>query len=169
MSVEDQPLHDYLSLCEALTGFERAALLGTGQAQTNLDKLVEVVGEEIAAELWRLAAQLRALSGSELDDAVRRELLASAKYGPIARNLIRLWYLGMWFELPETWQRLWTSTAADVTGFTNAAGYRESLVWRVMEAHPPGAKQPGYGSWGLLPLSAVSAAAEGTTTVEDVS
>ena len=40
---------------------------------------------------------------------------------------------------------------ADTTRVISAEAYKQSLVYNVMQAHPPGAKQPGYGSWSQSP------------------
>ena len=79
MSAENHALDQFLSLSEALTGFDTADLLGSGLAQTNLDKLVEVVGQDIAAELWAIATELQGLDEAELDQPVRHRVMASAK------------------------------------------------------------------------------------------
>jgi len=155
MDIKQDSLELFLSLSVGLTGFEQAELLGTGMTQTYYDQLVGVIGEEIAAELWVVAARLTLLSGEELDTAIRRELMASVKFGPIARNIIQLWYWGAWVQLPADWRSRYGNSPQDVTGFTGAAGYQEGLIWKVMQTHPQGAKQPGFGSWGLLPHNAL--------------
>ena len=35
--------------------------------------------------------------GEKLTAAIRREILASPKFGPVARNIIQMWYLGAGF------------------------------------------------------------------------
>jgi hypothetical protein len=71
---------------------------------------------------------------------IKRSLMNHVNLGPIAKNIIRLWYLG-------TWQK------DKSTIVVSAKAYQEGLIWKVMHTHPPGAKQPGFGSWSDLPLS----------------
>jgi uncharacterized protein YjbI with pentapeptide repeats len=51
-----------------------------------------------------------------------------------AQRLIRLWYLG-----------LWNNEQID------AQSYREGLIWKAIDANPPGSRPPGYGTWALEP------------------
>ena len=34
----------------------------------------------------------------------------------------------------------------------DAPSYVQGLMWEAAETHPPGAKQPGYGSWAEPPI-----------------
>jgi len=155
MKIKQSSLKDFLSLSVGVTGFEQADLLGTGMAQAYYQQLVGVIGEAIAKELWAVARKLGKLSGDALDTAIRRELLASPKFGPVARNIIQLWYWGSWLELPQAWRSRYGTNPQDVTQFVSAAGYQEGLIWKVMQTHPQGAKQPGFGSWSLRPGTAL--------------
>lgn len=151
MDIAQDSLEQFLLLSVDLTGFEKVDLLGTGMAQVYYQQVVSVIGETLAAELWAISASLAGLSDNELEKAIRNELMASFKFGPVARNIIQLWYWGSWIELPQDWRSRYGTSPQDVTGFTGAAGYQEGLIWKVMDVHPQGAKQPGFGSWGLLP------------------
>ena len=37
------------------------------------------------------------------------------------------------------------------TRMLGAKAYKEALAWKTVNAHPPGAKQPGFGSWARAP------------------
>ena len=155
MDKAQDSLEQFLLLSVDLTGFEQVDLLGTGMAEVYYQQVVTVIGEKIAAELWAVTRTLQGLSGDELQTAIRREIMASAKFGPVARNIIQLWYWGAWIELPNDWRSRYGVNQADVTNFVGTAGYQEGLIWQVMNTHPQGAKQPGFGSWGLLPHTAL--------------
>ncbi len=144
-------LEQFLSLSVNLTGFDQAELLGTGLAQEYYDQLVSVIGEAISQELWTITQNLTKLDDKARATAIRHELLASSKFGPIARNIIQLWYWGSWIELPQSWRDQYGNNPKDVTRFTSAAAYQEGLIWKTMFTHPQGAKQPGYGSWSVPP------------------
>lgn len=132
----------FVELSEVLTGFDAAELESTGMVQPYLTLLAELVGEQIVGEL--LAASV--------DDV--DALMSHPCHGPLCRNLIVLWYLGQWDQLPPAWRAAYGAHPDDVTRIVSAAAYKEGLVWPAMGSHPPGAKQPGYGSWALPPGSA---------------
>lgn len=154
MSFPDDALETFVALSAVLTGFERVDLYGTGQADAYWQTVVGAVGDENAAVLLATATAIQRASGDDLDAlerATRQDILASARLGPMARNIIQLWYLGTWFQMPATWSAEYGVHVADTTRIVSAEAYQQSLVYDVMRAHPPGAKQPGYSSWHTPP------------------
>ncbi len=85
---------------------------------------------------------------------MRLDILADPTIGPLARNLIVLWYLGQWNQLPADWRDAWGANAMDQTCIISPEAYVQGLVWPAIHTHPPGAKMPGYGSWALPPVGA---------------
>jgi hypothetical protein len=150
---DQDSLEQFLSLSVHLAGFDRAELEGTGLVQEYYQQVVGVIGETNANELWGIARNLSGYTGDELDIAIRRNLLSNPKFGPIARNIIQLWYWGSWIELPDTWRHQYgTNPQQYQTRFTSPTAYQEGLIWKAMHTHPQGAKQPGFGSWSRPPL-----------------
>jgi hypothetical protein len=148
------PPHDFLELSAVLTGYGQADLLGTGMARRYYDETVSIVGEAIVGELLGAAVSSRRRAGGgarELEEAIRRKILDDAKLGPVARNLIKMWYLGNWYQLPRAWREAHGERARDTDHVVSAAAYQEGLVWRAIGSHPPGAKQPGFGTWSQPP------------------
>jgi hypothetical protein len=133
------PLDRFVALSAALTGFREVDLWGTGQARAHLDLVLEVAGEELCARL--LAAQ------PEHTDA----LLADPDLGPLARNLIVLWYLGQWDQMPRGWRDRHGAAPADVAQVASAAAFRAGLVWPAIGTHAMSANAPGFGSWATPP------------------
>ena len=129
----------FVELSEVLTGFDAAELESTGMVQPYLTLLTELVGDQIVGDL--LAASVDDVGG----------LMEHPCHGPLCRNLIVLWYLGQWDQLPAAWRTAYGAHPDDVTRIVSAAAYKEGLVWPAMGSHPPGAKQPGFGSWALPP------------------
>ncbi len=82
---------------------------------------------------------------------MEKRIMSDGLLGPLARNIISLWYLGIWNELPWYWWLQHGIGATNETRVVSSEAYKEGLLWRAMGAHPPGAKQPGYGSWSLPP------------------
>lgn len=119
----DRPhLQPFLELSARLTGFPPATLWGTGLAERYHDLLLEELGD---AGFQSLLATDRAAPASDgpTGDAPTT-----------AQRLIRLWYTG-----------LWDDTLVD------PQAYREGLLWRAIDANPPGSRPPGYGTWALEP------------------
>ena len=133
------PLDRFVALSAALTGFRAVDLWGTGQARAHLGRVLEVAGEELCARL--LAA----------DPEQTGPLLADPDLGPLARNLIVLWYLGQWDQMPRAWRDRHGAAPADVAQVASAAAFRAGLLWPAIGTHAMSANAPGFGSWAMPP------------------
>jgi hypothetical protein len=147
-------LGDFLACSSALTGFPTFRLQGTGQAELYLSTAVDVVGEDAVRELLAAFQGVSRAAGQDeaaLERGLRREILSDDKLGAIARNLIKLWYVGTWYELPEAWREAFAASEADRTFVVSPEAYTEGLLWPSIGANPSGAKPHGYGMWATLP------------------
>ncbi|WP_309111374.1 hypothetical protein [Saccharothrix sp.] len=152
-------LEDFLSLSVDLTAFERTDLLGTGLARQYLAKVRDACGEDVVTallEAHRAARTEAAEDGARpdpqrLDRALRHRIFSEERLGPVARNVIKLWYAGTWYGLPPEWTDSYGAQPAAETSTVTAASYQEGLLWRAIAANPPGAKAPGYGAWARPP------------------
>lgn len=152
----ETPFELFVSLSVTLTGFSEAELWGTAMPKTYFALIPSIVGEEMFGRLlaiWR-DSYIRG-KGNEalLDKLVSEQILDDPDLGAIARNVATLWYLGMWFQLPAEWRNVHGASANDVTFVVSPQSYTEGLVWKAIHTHPPAAKQPGYGSWALPPVT----------------
>jgi hypothetical protein len=145
----DETLDTFLDLSAALTGFSAFRLRGTGQAKAYLATLTEVVGEATVGEL--LAAWGKVAAEAEGERALRREILSDDKLGPVARNVIKMWYVGTWYALPADWREAYAATDRDRTFVVSPEAYTEGLLWPAIGANPSGAKPLGYGMWATPP------------------
>ena len=134
-----KPVERFVALSAALTGFRAVDLWGTGQARAHLDLVLSVAGEGLGARL--LAA--------DPDDTAA--LLADPDLGPLARNVIVLWYLGQWDQMPRAWRDRHGAPPADVAHVASAAAFRAGLVWPAIGSHAMSADPPGFGSWSAPP------------------
>jgi hypothetical protein len=139
----------FLDLSVLLTGFGRLQLLGTGMADGHLRALDLVLPVGTVEEL--LAAYERLPAGAEREAAVTSTLLEDPKLGPVARNLIRMWYCGTWTSLPDDWRAAYGTSPLDTDRVLSAEAFQAALQWVVAGAHPPGARQQGFGSWAEPP------------------
>jgi len=154
MSVGSTAFNDFLALSSVLTGFTPFRLQGTGQAQLYFATLTTVVGEATVGELLRAHAGVAAQAGADaaaLEQLMRRDILSHEKLGPIARNLIKLWFVGTWYQLPAEWRDAFGAPERDGTFVPSPNAYVEGLLWPTIGANPTGAKGPGYGTWAEPP------------------
>jgi hypothetical protein len=147
--VSGTPAESFVALSAALTGFREVDLWGTGQAQAYLDELLATVGDGIVARL--LATGEAALEAADPVAAIADTVMADADLGPVARNVIVLWYLGQWNPLPQAWRDRHGASPLDVSRVISAAAYSSGLAWIAAGAHPLGANPGGFGSWANPP------------------
>lgn len=143
----------FLQLSADITAFSVFDLKGTGQSEEFLSTLVAIVGLDTVRELLIAHGECVTGAGSTgaREERLRRDLFGDEKLGPVARNVIKLWYVGVWYQLPDAWSQVYGSRPGDVTHTVSANAYVEGLLWPAVGAHPPGAKATGYGSWAGPP------------------
>jgi hypothetical protein len=144
-----RPADSFVALSAALTAFREAELWGTGQVERYLDELIATVGDAIVARLLTTAEE--ALRAPDPTAALRELVMDDRDLGPVARNVIVLWYLGQWNALPNAWRNRNGASPRDVARVISADAYASGLVWKAIGAHPMGANPPGYGSWANPP------------------
>lgn len=145
---------DFLSFSSTITGFPQSQLVGTGQAEAYLETAREIAGDAAVNELLEAhRSALVAANGNEAerDRGIRRDIMSHDKLGPLARNLIKLWYVGTWYELGEDWRDKYGTSEKDATFVVSPNAYTEGLLWPAIGANPPGAKPHGYGMWATPP------------------
>jgi hypothetical protein len=142
----------FLSVSVALTGFELFDLHATGVAALYWTTLNEEVGDVLVLELLE-----RFAAATSAQDQQRRlnEIMADTeRLGPVAKNIVSMWYLGNWLKLPDCWwrrHRPHSPAALNVTRVISAEAYVGGLVWKAMKVNPMGAYGPGFGSWARPP------------------
>jgi hypothetical protein len=154
MTEPNDSVKQFLVLSTMLTDFEHLVLLGTGLVDEYYQTVTASIGASIMQELLTVSSNIHQQVGSDpaqLEAAIRSEILASPKLGPVARNIIQLWYLGSWIQMPASWRETYGANPADVDKVVSVVAYQQGLIWPLIGAHPPGAKQPGFGSWNLKP------------------
>ncbi len=146
----------FLRLSVDLTGYSSADLLGTGLVETYYNEVRDIVGGRIFGRLLLTWEEIESedAAGTRIIDEVRKRILDNAMLGPIARNIITMWYVGNWNQLPRVWRQKYGAQAKDLTRVISARAFREGLVWDAIGAHPPTAKSPGFGTWASTPKDA---------------
>jgi hypothetical protein len=140
----------FIAFSADVTAFTAFELHGTGQADAYLSTVRDVVGQDTLDQLLAAYDRVRHAApekGPARDDGLRRDVFSDEKLGPIARNVIKLWYVGTWFELPRAWTESFGALEKNVSFMVSGTAYTEGLLWPAIGANPSGAKAPGYGSW----------------------
>lgn len=141
LNVDDYYYEVFMAISESLTGFSVNELQSTGLAEIYYQYILSQI--ETATFIEFLNVSKNVLESSEnkeqLKSAIKAEIIANPATQGIAQSVITLWYLGTWEG-----------------AYVNDRSYKEGLVWTVMHAHPPGAKQPGFKSWETKPVNSNS-------------
>ena len=143
-------LQQFLDLSAHLTGHDAVRLTGTGMAELYLATMTERAGAANSAALLETFSSQVAAS-DDPDRALRLAILGDARLGPMARHLIKLWYVGTWYEMPAAWRARFGAGLPDGDVIPTPAAYTEGLLWPTVGANPPGAKPFGYGMWAKPP------------------
>jgi hypothetical protein len=145
----DPRLDRFLNFSSDVTAFRTLELSGTGQVGPYLEAIDAIVGAAVMDELLAAYEDLRRLDdvGHPRTAALRKTIFGNQKFGPIARGIVKLWYVGTWYALPAEWHAEYGPKPDDRTFVVSTSAYKEGLLWPAIGAHPPGAKAPGFGSW----------------------
>ena len=141
----------FVTFSAEVTGFNPFELYGTGLTDDYLAAVIKVVGERSLGELLDAYSKITIAQGKLRTSRMRREVFGHEKLGPIARNIIKLWYIGIWEPLPQHWIERYGPLDTNPGFLVNEGAYTEGLLWVAIGANPPGAKAPGYGSWAHPP------------------
>jgi hypothetical protein len=148
----------FAELSALLTGFGQIELLGTGMASSYLRAIDAVLPEGVLDELLGAFGRLPPRTDGEAREAreareaaLRSSILDDPKLGPVARNLILVWYCGTWTTLPDAWRTAYGTSPLDTDRVLSAEAYQAGLQWVAAGAHPAGALQQGYGAWSAEP------------------
>lgn len=153
MMTEKEKLDLFLELSVALTAYKKVDLLGTGLAFQYYESVLDRVGDENSNQLLEIYNEILNLDEKDTEDLIRRQIMSNPQLGPMARAIIKLWYLGQWDALPPSWRAAYGNYKNDVNEIISAESYKEGLVWSAIGAHPMGAKQTGFDSWSDPPKS----------------
>ena len=154
MITDTDRMDGFLSLSAMLTAFSEFDLRGTGQSEDYLATVVAAVGAGNIDQLLSAYASIQSageVQGASLDGLLRARILSDDRLGPIARNIMKLWYIGTWYAMPQEWTQAFGVGEVGGTFVVSASSYIEGLVWPAIGANPPGAKGPGYGTWADPP------------------
>jgi len=128
----------FLQISVWLTGFDEAELQGTGMLETYYETVISKNTASDVRYFFDEVAKILAAGKNheaQIEKSIASNLMPISAYSNLAQNIITMWYTGNWGS-----------------GVISGQAYVQGLVWDAAETHPPGAKQPGYGSWSMPPL-----------------
>jgi hypothetical protein len=152
-----QRLARFLNLSAELTAFSVFQLRGTGQAEAYLAAVEGVIGVSMLTELLDAHSAIPSVNNCDEQaierrlQQLRQQIFGQEKLGAIARNIIKLWYIGTWCELPADWNDRYGPLTQNADFVVSPSSYVEGLLWPAIGAHPEGAKAQGFGSWAQAP------------------
>lgn len=128
----------FLELSAILTGFSETELKATGMLENYYNTILKNTGKEAIEYFFIDLGDLLNVSrtADRIEAIVGSQFMPASSYEGLAGNIIILWYTGNWNG-----------------NVVSAESYIQGLMWDASHTHPPGAKQPGFGSWANLPLS----------------
>jgi len=127
-----------------ITGFCLSEIQGTGLSETYYDVIAKEIGEKVFIGLLGTFNNLDIKDCNHLTEmeSICADEIIESKYNDTINTIILLWYTGQW--------------NGQESYIVSSASYIEGLVWSAIQAHPMGAKQPGYGTWSLPPQASNS-------------
>ncbi|SEO69654.1 Membrane bound FAD containing D-sorbitol dehydrogenase [Flavobacterium sp. CF108] len=127
----------FLEVSALLTGFSKTELKATGMLETYYNTIQKNTDkQDIDYFFLDVHVLLNDKSKKNIEATLASQFMAASAYNGLAKNIIILWYTGNW--------------GSEVI---SSASYIQGLMWNAAHTHPPGAKQPGYGSWAERPLT----------------
>jgi hypothetical protein len=143
----------FVRFSAVMTAFTSFDLYGTGRVAEYFNVLATIAGNDVLNSLFDTFESVMAASTDhdETRTLLRARILSNSTYGPLTRNILKLWYLGTWYQLPPEWRALNGARWEDTTRVVSPVAYTEGLLWPAIGANPSGAKAPGYGSWQYPP------------------
>ena len=140
----DAALETFIVLSAALTGFDRNEIAPPLDPYQIASLYYTKVNAEVPADLDALLAafaQLQTESAGNLNghtDLLRTRIWDTAAHGPLARQIVQLWYLGRWNDGP----------------YVSEASYIKALAWRAMETKAIGYSEFTDQYWTRPPSTA---------------
>lgn len=156
----DPDLPVFLEFSSKLTGYSTNDLEQTGMLETYYCMLMKEEDQDAIRAFFKKVSKV--LESSDADAEIRATFIhpPDTAIGPgtpydqmpyegLAQRIILMWYTGIWTTMNHKDQQPQAARMAMVS----AQAYQEGLIWVTAETHPAGAKQPGYASWELKPIT----------------
>lgn len=138
-TIENHDLGIFVATSMFLTGYDAIELVATGMAETYFNVVMNKNPVAVVQSFLVAADDIikrNKDNPEKLNEEILNQLMPDALYDGLAQNIITMWYMGNWMN-----------------EMVSSQAYIQGLVWKTAGSHPPGAQQPGYGSWHNPPLA----------------
>ncbi len=139
----------FYDLSVALTDYHGITLRGTGVGETYYEVVTTIVGQAIVDDLLKTYQLIHSESQKSKhpeaakERLIRNEILSNERLGPVARNVIKMWYLSIWYQLPIDWRQKYGNPSqashqkyTDVDFVVSRDTYIQGLIWPTVGSHP---------------------------------
>jgi hypothetical protein len=135
-------LDTFVALSSILTGYPESTLKPGADTQKLSELYFNVLNKEVPSEVVsQLNTIFLGLSNPD-ETTVKTQIVNDPTLGPIAKNIIKMWYLGIWYDLNGN---------ADASYVVSSIAYKNGMVWSTMYAHPMGYSEENFGYWNTAP------------------
>jgi hypothetical protein len=133
-------LHEFIAMSSTLTGTQD---LDRGIAERYLERISKDTEGGKLNDLLRVFGEIQA-AGGDTTEAIRQRIMNDAALGPLAQQIIVLWYTSAIHKQDEQGGHLF-----DFPDDPNE--YFSGLVWTAIRAHPLGLSGGYFGHWKYPP------------------
>jgi hypothetical protein len=153
ITVTDPLRTSFVRLSSVLTGYPTATLAPpldpTDLASEYLAAVKQRADPATLDQLFTVYASIDRATGGDLSQQaapVQQQILAVDPIGPLARRILRLWYVSIWYdaEPPSMFEG---GTVISMNAYVGG------LVWSAAQAHPMGYSELAYGYWASPPAA----------------
>ena len=171
-AVSGERLDDFVAFSEESPAFRPSACTARGRPRTTAPRSRTSPAPTCSMRCSTPGSRVAEEAGSgrrPRATLLSRDVFGDPRLGPIARNIIKMWYVGTWYELPSAWTDAYGARQSNTMFTVSPAAYTEGLAVAGDRRQPAGREGPGYGSWAQPPrIPAVDGPAT-TTTDQEVS
>ncbi len=125
----------FMSLSKILTGFDE---LNEVIGRDYLIKLSQGMSNEILIDILKVYKSHISVN-DDINNWIKNEISNNDPRRKLTREIIMLWYTGSFND------------ASGNTDIGDASHYFNGLMWKVIQAHPPGITGGAYGYWAHEP------------------
>jgi hypothetical protein len=144
----DPNFQPFVELSSILTGYAQEDLAPDidpiGLASEYLTWMEQHADQAAFQQTLTTFQSIASLPADQQSQQVQQQILLDPVMGPIARRIIRLWYLATWYENEPP-------TPTDASQVVSMNAYTMGLAWDAAQAHPMGFSELHFGYWAVPP------------------
>ncbi|GAB1541911.1 hypothetical protein NUACC21_45840 [Scytonema sp. NUACC21] len=148
---DDLQLKNFVELSGILTGYSATHLMpvidpiGIAKVYWEFLQTQTEVSQDLINQLLKIFEDIKAQPGIKYEEkvkAVKEKILDDSALLPVARRIIRLWYLSTWYT---------SEPPKELGQVVSMNAYIKGLAWEAIQAHPMGYSELTFGYWAEKP------------------